>query len=89
MAMGLLSSWSLCAQVWHGKSSLWGLWWEGWRARWARHVLLSKGICRVDAEIAEVGKEQAVQPLRELVLPSMGRGREPQLAKSCAIAVIK
>lgn len=61
----------------------------GWRAGWARHALLSKGICRVDAEIAEVGEEQAVQPLRDLVLPNTGRGREPQLSKFCAIAVMK
>lgn len=87
--MGLLSFRSLCLQARHGNSSLWGLWWEGWRAGQAWHALLSKRICRVDAGIAEVGGEQAVQPLRELVLPSTGRGREPQVAKFCAIAVIK
>lgn len=87
--MGLLSSWSLCAQIWHGDSSLWGLRWEGWRAGRAQHVLLSKGICSMDVEIVEVGGERGVQPLRELVLPSTGRGGEPRLTKFCAIAVIK
>lgn len=44
-------------------------------------MLLTKEICRVDVEIAEVGGEQAVQPLWE------PERQEPHVGTCCAFAV--